>query len=160
VGRLEKAAGWTWDEKGNNGAGGYVGPDGKPITPNDVDTPGVSLFGSRFKTGEGSRELQGALDDMAAGGAKVKDPIGAVSDKSVAAETEAMAARTDEGILRAAERTRRNLRGMKAGIDAGFSPGVVNASRYRRAAETDFRNSQPGLPRSRAATSEDLRQNP
>lgn len=158
VSRLEKAAGWTWDEKGNNGAGGYVGPDGKPVSAGDVDVSGVSVFGTRFKTGEGSRELQGALDDMAAGGAKVKDPIGAVSDKSVAAETEAMAATTDQGILRAAERTRRNLRGMKAGIDAGFSPGTVNASRYRRAAETDFRNNQAGLPRSRAASPEDLRQ--
>lgn len=157
VSRLEKAAGWTWDEKGNNGAGGYVGPDGKPITPGSADPAGISILGSRFSTGEGARELNGALEDMAAGGAKVKDPIGAVSDKSVAAEKDAMAASTDEGILRAAERTRRNLRGMKAGIDAGFSPGTVNASRYRRAAENEFRNNQPGLPRSRAATAEDLR---
>lgn len=157
VGRLEKAAGWTWDEKGNNGAGGYVGADGKPVTAGSADPSGVSVLGTRFSTGEGSRELNGALEDMAAGGAKVKDPIGAVSDKSVAAEKDAMAASTDEGILRAAERTRRALRGMKAGIDAGFSPGTVNASRYRRAAETDFRNNQPGLPRSRAATAEDLR---
>lgn len=160
VQRLEKAAGWTWDEKGNNGAGGYVGPDGKPVTPGSADPSGISILGSRFSTGEGSRELNGALEDMAAGGAKVKDPIGAVSDKSVAAEKDAMAASTDEGILRAAERTRRNLRGMKAGIDAGFSPGTVNASRYRRAAENEFRNNQPGLPRSRAATSEDLRASP
>ncbi len=157
VGRLEKAAGWTWDEKGNNGAGGYVGADGKPVTADNTDPAGISILGSRFSTGEGSRELNGALEDMAAGGAKVKDPIGAVSDKSVAAEKDAMAASTDQGILRAAERTRRNLRGMKAGIDAGFSPGTVNASRYRRAAETEFRNSQPGLPRSRAPNAEDLR---
>lgn len=160
VGRLEKAAGWTWDEKGNNGAGGYVGADGKPVTADSADPSGVSVFGHRFTTGEGARELNGALEDMAAGGAKVKDPIGAVSDKSVAAEKDAMAAHTDEGILRAAERTRRNLRGMKAGVDSGFSPGVVNASRYRRSAETEFRNNQPGLPRSREATSSDLRGNP
>lgn len=159
VGRLEKAAGWTWDEKANNGAGGYIGQDGKPVTANGTDVAGVSLFGSRFSTGEGARELNGALSDMAAGGAKVKDPIGAVSDKSVEAEKEAMAASTDEGILRAAERTRRNLRGMRAGIDSGFSPGVVNAARYRKAAEGEFRNNQPGLPRSRAATADELRGN-
>jgi hypothetical protein len=160
VKRLEQAAGWTWDEKANNGAGGYIGQDGKPVTANTADPAGVSLFGSRFSTGEGARELNGALSDMAAGGAKVKDPIGAVSDKSVDAEKEAMAAGTDEGILRAAERTRRNLRGMRASIDSGFSPGVVNAARYRKSTEQDFRNNQPGLPRSRAATAEDLRGNP
>jgi hypothetical protein len=160
VSRLERAAGWTWDEKANNGAGGYIGADGKPVTANSADPAGVSVLGHRFSTGEGARELNGALQDMAAGGAKVKDPIGAVSDKSIEAETDAMAASTDEGILRAAERTRRNLRGMRAGIDSGFSPGVVNASRYRVAAEKEFQNNQPGLPRSRAPTSaEELRGN-
>lgn len=157
VSRLEKAAGWTWDEKANNGAGGYIGQDGKPVTANSADPAGVSLFGSRFTTGEGARELNGALEDMAAGGAKVKDPIGAVSDKSVAAEKDAMAANTDEGILRAAERTRRNLRGMRASVDSGFSPGVVNAARYRMAAERDYQSNQPGLPRSTPATAAELR---
>lgn len=160
VGRAEKANGWTWDEKANHGAGGYLGADGKPVTTDSADPSGISIGGTRFKFGEGARELDGALNDMAAGGAKVKDPIGAVSDKSVDAEKEAMAASTDAGILRAMERTRRNLRGMRAGIDSGFSPGVVNASRYRKAAEVDYRGNQPGLPRSRAATAEDLRSNP
>lgn len=157
VSRLEKAAGWTWDEKANNGAGGYVGADGKPVTANSADPAGVSILGSRFSTGEAAREVNGALEDIAAGGAKVKDPVGAVSDKSVDAEKNAMAAGTDEGLLRAAERTRRNLRGMRAGIDAGFSPGVVNAARYRKDSEQQFRANQPGLPKSRAATPEDLR---
>jgi hypothetical protein len=157
VSRLEKAAGWTWDEKQNNGAGGYVGADGKPVTANSADPAGISILGSRFSTGEAAREVNGALEDIAAGGAKVKDPVGAVSDKSVDAEKNAMAAGTDEGLLRAAERTRRNLRGMRAGIDAGFSPGVVNAARYRKDSEQQFRANQPGLPKSRAATPEDLR---
>lgn len=152
VGRLEKAAGWTWDEKANNGAGGYIGKDGKVVSEDSADVSGTSVFGATpsFLAGEMGRETKGALDDMAAGGAKIKDPVGAVSDKSIDAERDAMAAGTDQGVLRAAIRTRRNLRSMKAGIDAAYSPGVVNASRLRRNQETQFQTSQPGLPPSRA----------
>lgn len=160
VSRAEKQNGWTWDEKANNGAGGYIGKDGKPVTVDEADPDGVSVGGVRFSAGEGGRELDGALDDIASGQAKLDDPVGAVSDKSIEAKRKSMNAGSDAGVLRAMERVRRNLRGMRASADAAFSPGVVNASRYRRSAETEFRNNQPGLPRSRAATAEDLRKNP
>lgn len=160
VSRAEKANGWTWDEKANNGAGGYIGKDGRPVTVDEADPDGISIGGVRFSMGEGGRELDGALDDIASGQAKLDDPVGAVSDKSIEAKRSSMNAGSDAGILRAMERVRRNLRGMRASADAAFSPGVVNASRYRRSAETEFRNNQPGLPRSRPATAEDLRKNP
>ncbi len=158
VGRFERAQGWTWDEKANNGAGGYIGKDGKVVTEDSADVAGTTALGATpsFLAGEMGREAKGALDDMAAGGAKIKDPVGAVSDKSIDAERDAMAANTDAGALRAAMRARRNLRSMKAGIDAAYSPGVVNASRLRRQQESQFHNNQPGLPPSRAARPDEL----
>jgi hypothetical protein len=158
VGRLEKAAGWTWDEKANSGAGGYIGKDGKVITEDSADVSGTSVFGSTpgFLAGEVGRETKGALDDMAAGGAKIKDPVGAVSDKSIDAERDAMAANTDQCVQRAAIRTRRNRRRMKAAIDAAYSPGVINASRLRRQQEGEHHNNQAGLPPSRAARPDEL----
>jgi hypothetical protein len=152
VSRLEKATGLVWDEKANNGAGGYANRD-------DIgNVPGTTALGTNFKflAGEGGREVQGAIDDLAAGDAKAKDPVGAVSDKSVAASKDAMAATTDEGLSRAMERTRRQLRSVRGNIDAGFSPGVVKASRIRRGQEGEFQSSKPGLPKSRPATPEDL----
>ncbi len=158
LGRLEKATNWTWDEKANNGIGGYIGKDGKPVTADNVSVSGTTGIGQTpaFLAGEGGREVQGSLQDMAAGGAKIKDPVGAQSDKSIEAEVVAMAANTDEGVLRAAERARRNLRGMRIGIDSAYSPGVINASRLRRQQEAQFHNNQPGLPPSRAARPDEL----
>ncbi len=158
VGRLERANGWTWDEKANNGAGGYIGKDGKVITASQADVAGTSRFGDTpsFLAGENGREAQGALDDIASGQAKLDDPVGAVSDKSIDAKRKSMAASTDEGVLRAAERVRRNLRGMRGAADAAFSPGVVNASRLRRQQEGEHYNNQPGLPKSRAPRPDEL----
>ncbi len=156
--RGEKANGWTWDEKANNGAGGYIGQDGKPITEDTADPSGISIGGHRFTLGqENARELQGAAYDMAVGSTKLKDPNSVARESEVQGEIEAMGMNTDAGILRSMTRMRRDMRGARANVDSQFSPGVVNAARYNRAAADEFRSNQPGLPRSRAATAGDLR---
>jgi len=158
LGRLEKGTGWTWDEKANNGAGGYIGKDGKLVTAETASVPGVSFVGEtpQFLAGEAGREIQGGIGDLAAGDAKLKDPVGALSDKGVAVSKETIAATTDAGLLRAMERTRRGLRKARADLDAAFSPGIVNASRLRIRQETQHQNSQPGLPPSRAPRPDEL----
>lgn len=156
--RAEKALGITWDERANNGTGGYIDKNGKIVNADDFDVPGATTIGAtpKFLAGETGREVQGALEDLAAGGAKIKDPVGAVSDKSIIAEKDAMAANTDAGVVRALERTRRNLRSMRGGIDSAYSPGVVNASRLRRQQEDGRQNNLPGLPKTRAPRPDEL----
>ena len=162
IGRLEKATGWTWDSQANNGAGGYVGSDGKPVTTKNASAPGTSALGQTFGflAGEGGREVQGAIEEAASGVAKATDPEGSLSDGGVKSAKDTMNANTDEGLLLFMERTRRNLGKQRAEIDSGFAPGVVNASRLRRQEERGFQSSRPGLPTSREATPEDLRRKP
>lgn len=157
--RYEKATGYLWDGTANGGAGAFKDANGNIVSAGKADVPGTTAVGSNFKilSGEMGREVQGARDDLAAGQAKIKDPVGAVSDKSILAENEAMAATTDEGMHRAMERAARSLREMRAKVDAAYSPGVVNASRYRRQQEGDYQRTRPGLPQTRPATPEDLR---
>jgi hypothetical protein len=162
VGRFQKATGYVWDAQANNGAGAFRDKDGKVVSSDKADVPGVTSLGSNFKilSGEMGREVQGALGDLAAGRAKIADPVGAVSDKSIEAQTKQMAAGTDEGAFRAMENAARDLKRMRGKVDSESSPGVVNASRLRRQEEKGFQASRPGLPTSRAATPEELRGQP
>jgi hypothetical protein len=162
VGRFQKATGYVWDAQANNGAGAFRDKDGKVVSSDHADVPGVTALGSNFKilSGEMGREVQGALGDLAAGRAKIADPVGAVSDKSIEAQTKQMAAGTDEGAFRAMENAARDLKRMRGKVDSESSPGVVNASRLRRQEEKGFQASRPGLPTSRAATPEELRGQP
>lgn len=156
--RLEKAAGWTWDEKANNGAGGYVGQDGKPVDKTHVDLPGWSVGGPRVSIGADAREVRSAVDDLALGQTKAEGAK--MTEDHVHMIRDAMNVKTDAEILAAAERAHRELRTKRAQIDSAYSPGVVNAARYRQAQERQFENNQPGLPRSRPANAEELRNNP
>jgi hypothetical protein len=159
LGRFQRATGYTWDPQALNGAGAFKDANGKVVSADKADVPGVTSLGSNFKilSGEMGREVQGALGDLAAGRAKIADPVGAVSDKSIDAQREQMAAGTDEGAFRAMESAARQLKTMRGKVDSESSPGVVNASRLRRQEEKGFQASRPGLPSSRAATPEELR---
>lgn len=159
VGRFQKATGYSWDAQALGGAGAFKDKDGKVVTADHADVPGVTAVGGNFKmlSGETGREVQGALGDLAAGRAKIADPVGAVSDKSIDAQREQMAAGTDEGAFRAMENAARQLRTMRSKVDASVSPGVANAARLRRQEEQGFQATRPGLPTSRPATAEDLR---
>ncbi len=160
--RFQQATGYTWDPRALNGAGAFKDANGKVVSADKADVPGVTAIGRNFKfaSGEMGREVQGALGDLAAGRAKIADPVGAVSDKSIAAQEQQMAAGTDEGAFRVMENSLRSLQKMRADADAAASPGVVNASRLRRQEERGFQTSRPGLPTSRAATPEELRGRP
>jgi hypothetical protein len=162
VTRFQKATGYVWDPQALSGAGAFKDAAGNVVSSDKADVPGVTALGSNFKvlSGEMGREVQGALGDLAAGRAKIADPVGAVSDKSIEAQTKQMAAGTDEGAFRAMENAARQLRGMRTKVDSESSPGVVNASRLRRQEEKGFQASRPGLPTSRAATPEELRGKP
>lgn len=159
VGRFSKATGYTWDPQALGGAGAFRDQSGAVVSADKADVPGVTALGGNFKilSGEMGREVQGALGDLAAGRAKIADPVGAVSDKSIDAQREQMAAGTDEGAFRAMENAARQLKGMRTKVDSESSPGVVNASRLRRQEERGFQSSRPGLPASREATPEELR---
>jgi hypothetical protein len=162
VQRFSKATGYVWDPQALNGAGAFKDANGKVVSADKADVPGVTSIGRNFAfaSGEMGREVQGALGDLAGGRAKIADPVGAVSDKSVLVQEKQMAAGTDEGAFRAMEQAARQLRTMRAKVDSESSPGVVNASRLRRQEERGFQASRPGLPTTRAATPEDLRGKP
>jgi len=162
VRRFERATGYVWDPQALSGAGAFKDGNGKVVSADKADVPGVTGLGQNFKilSGEMGREVQGALGDLAAGRAKIADPVGAVSDKSIDAQTKQMAAGTDEGAFRAMESAARQLKGMRTKVDSESSPGVVNASRLRRQEEKGFQATRPGLPSSRVATPDDLRGKP
>ncbi len=159
VGRFSKATGYNWDPQALGGAGAFRDKDGKVVTADHADVPGTTALGTNLKllSGETGREVQGALGDLAAGRAKIADPVGAVSDKSIDAQKEQMAAGTDEGAFRSMENAARQLKNMRAKVDSESSPGVVNASRLRRQEERGFQATRPGLPTSRPATADELR---
>lgn len=159
VGRFSRATGYNWDPQALGGTGAFRDKDGKVVTADHADVPGVTAVGTNFGllSGEMGREVHGAIGDLAAGRAKIADPVGAVSDKSIDAQREQMAAGTDEGAFRAMESAARQLRTMRGKVDASVSPGVANAARLRRQEEQGFQASRPGLPPSRPATPEDLR---
>ncbi|HEU4582493.1 MAG TPA: hypothetical protein VFS67_29750 [Polyangiaceae bacterium] len=159
VARFSRATGYNWDPQALGGQGAFRDKNGKVVTADHADVPGTTALGSNlgFLSGEMGREVQGALGDLAAGRAKIADPVGAVSDKSIEAQREQMAAGTDEGAFRAMESAARQLRTMRAKVDASVSPGVANAARLRRQEEQGFQATRPGLPASRPATPEELR---
>lgn len=159
LGRFSRATGYNWDPQALGGAGAFRDKSGKVVTADHADVPGVTAIGTNmgFLSGEMGREVQGAIGDLAAGRAKIADPVGAVSDKSIDAQREQMAAGTDEGAFRAMESAARQLKGMRAKVDASVSPGVANAARLRRQDEERFQATRPGLPQSRPATPEELR---
>lgn len=159
VARFSRATGYVWDPQALGGQGAFRDKNGKVVTADHADVPGTTALGTNlgFLSGEMGREVQGALGDLAAGRAKIADPVGAVSDKSIDAQREQMAAGTDEGAFRAMESAARQLRTMRAKVDASVSPGVANAARLRRQEEQGFQATRPGLPASRPATAEELR---